>query len=526
MGVDRDVLTRSFTTGVHMRPRCRRSPSFGEKVIAEQGYKVANIAHTAGVRTTTMFVILILLMAILLRTLPLPGEAFEGDEVFSHTMATLPLGDAIQAIRKDMVHPPLYYLLVRGVTTVAGSSDTAVRAISLLSGLLVIALTGCIGLLVPRLLVPALGAAALVTLSDAHIFYSQQARSYAFYSLLVAVMLALWCLPEMVRRRRSYWFAVALLSGVLLYTHYFGAVYMGVLLMVIFFSGVSRAEKLRWTACFVGAGIIFAPWAWAVQQSYRAKQGLDANLGWETPASLYSLRETFGRFSGIPDIPGGTALSFLVGILLASAALYSVLRKRLPSDEARFVIACGALAIGPPVILWALAMPPLQLPVSGFRHLMPSLMPWVVLSCIGLWFIARSSSKQSAVLITGFAGLLVLQLVPTTHFMRYRHRIPYDRVAQDIEKLAPVPLFTTYQYGVGEPVNHYIHGDRRVLPLADAEQLPGSFVLLYRPVKSSDRNIVTSLAVRGWRTRRISYYSSDPSNLYGTEVAWFEKEAR
>ncbi|HYD10889.1 MAG TPA: hypothetical protein VEA78_12380, partial [Acidimicrobiales bacterium] len=48
------------------------------------------------------------------------------DEALSVHIAELPLGDMIDALRRDG-HPPLYYLLLHGWTSVFGTGDEAVR---------------------------------------------------------------------------------------------------------------------------------------------------------------------------------------------------------------------------------------------------------------------------------------------------------------------------------------------------------------------------------------------------------------
>jgi len=68
-------------------------------------------------------------------------------------------------------------------------------------------------------------AACLLALNRLHIFYSQQARSYALFCFLAGALL-FWCLL-MDRRGQKwmYWFFGSILMAALLYTHYFGAFY-------------------------------------------------------------------------------------------------------------------------------------------------------------------------------------------------------------------------------------------------------------------------------------------------------------
>src|SRR5256885_3262434 len=61
------------------------------------------------------------------------------DEAFSWRMATYPPGEIVARTAAD-VHPPLYYLVLAGWRRLAGDSPSALRGLSALSGMGVIAL--------------------------------------------------------------------------------------------------------------------------------------------------------------------------------------------------------------------------------------------------------------------------------------------------------------------------------------------------------------------------------------------------
>ncbi|HOQ46403.1 MAG TPA: hypothetical protein PLA43_09395 [Bryobacteraceae bacterium] len=134
--------------------------------------------------------LLILLLGMFLRVACLDAESVEGDELFSRRVALAEAKTAWTIARKDLVHPPLYYFLLK-VTLLGSDASKAVdiRRLSLAAGAAAIMLTVLIGFAAaPELRVPALLAAVLLALNKIHIFYSQQARSYALFTALPQVV--------------------------------------------------------------------------------------------------------------------------------------------------------------------------------------------------------------------------------------------------------------------------------------------------------------------------------------------------
>lgn len=130
-------------------------------------------------------------------------------------------------------HPPLYYWLVRAWSDVAGDSDTAVRALSAVLGLLTLPLIAAAALRLGgrRVAGPTL---ALAASSPFLVRYSTEVR---MYSLVVVLALAWWLLGNTALERptRPRLVGVAVATGALLLTHYWAAflVAAGVLVLVI-----------------------------------------------------------------------------------------------------------------------------------------------------------------------------------------------------------------------------------------------------------------------------------------------------
>ncbi len=158
------------------------------------------------------------------------------DEALTLNISRLPLGQIHGALRRDGA-PPLYYYLLHFWSGAFGSSDTAVRA---LSGVLSCATLPFIWLAGRRLggKTVAAGALVLVATSPFAVRYATENRMYALVGLLTAAGLV--ALQQVFRRRTAAnVVAVALLTGLLLYTHYWALYLVGVTGLVAGLPGVA-----------------------------------------------------------------------------------------------------------------------------------------------------------------------------------------------------------------------------------------------------------------------------------------------
>lgn len=163
-----------------------------------------------------------LLLALVLRT-PRLFDHLWYDEAFTARMASIPLVSLPVAIMGD-VHPPLNYLIQWLTARLLGTSEVALRAPSLVFGLLLVLVIYRLAhsLLLGRNV--AFVAAMVVAIMPAAIYYSNEARQYMLLALLVISALA-----ALLEGRR---WRFALLCALLPWTHNIGFVYAGVLCAV------------------------------------------------------------------------------------------------------------------------------------------------------------------------------------------------------------------------------------------------------------------------------------------------------
>lgn len=257
--------------------------------------------------------ICVLCLALFVRLAPISNESVEGDEMFSRHVALSEASQALSLVKQDLVHPPLYYLLLKE-TLPKGSPASAldIRRLSLAAGIASIMIVILAGALVAPLRGPAMLAALLLALNGTHIFYSQQARSYALFCFLAGLLLLWALLLDRHEGDWAFWAAGTSLMTALLYTHYFGAFYcVAVILPVLLSKSPHRVKLLA-----VGSGVVaftaFLPWVYQEVPFYRGKSGISANLDWQGLPTFFDLKMIFADYVGIPNFRGATSLAFLM----------------------------------------------------------------------------------------------------------------------------------------------------------------------------------------------------------------------
>ena len=187
------------------------------------------------------------------------------DEALSVNLASLPLGEIVDALRRDG-HPPLYYVLLHGWIGIAGDGDVAVRALSGLFSVAALPLAWVAG---RRRGGPVLAwlTVTVLALSPFALRYATETRMYAMVSFLVLVGYLL--VDDVVRRGRADWARLAgitLVSTALLYLHYWSMWLLGALVALIVVLAwrrpalVARTLAAKVVAAVVVAGVAFLPW--------------------------------------------------------------------------------------------------------------------------------------------------------------------------------------------------------------------------------------------------------------------------
>ncbi len=258
----------------------------------------------------------LLLLASFLRFYRLDAQSFWNDEGNSARIAERTLDLIVEGAAGD-IHPPGYYLLLHYWRALFGQSEFALRSLSVVAGLALVVFTYLLG---RRLFGKATGliAAFLVALSPFAVYYSQEARMYAFLAVLSAASTLATCRLRIADRRSwiatlaAYVFTCA--AG--LYTHYaFSFILLAHnLFFLLRWLATDRRSSLRWRfamawlAAQMAVLILFLPWAptalrqvggWpSAGQSYTLATALLEVLHTLTVGITISTREVTGLLVG------------------------------------------------------------------------------------------------------------------------------------------------------------------------------------------------------------------------------------
>src|SRR3989338_1914035 len=133
-------------------------------------------------RVAWVYVLVILLAGVFLRTVDLDGRCLWGDENESYNRANQPLSEVVLGLLHSSPHTPLYYSFLSGWLSF-GKSDAYARTPSCFFGVASIFMAW---LLLKRLASEkeAILATLLLALSPIHVMYSRLVREYALLSFL------------------------------------------------------------------------------------------------------------------------------------------------------------------------------------------------------------------------------------------------------------------------------------------------------------------------------------------------------
>jgi uncharacterized membrane protein len=230
------------------------------------------------------------LLGFFLRLYHLGKESLWGDEVYSFNVAS---NANVFGITKVVAlydnHPPFYYYTLHFGIKLFGTSELAVRAPSLIFGVLAIPMIYLVG---RRLFNEEVGliSALILAVSPFNVDYSQEARMFSL--LVFLALLSMYFFVRFLERdSRAVSVGYVLSTALLLYTHLFGLfvpvaqnlVVVGLLL----WSRHYRCLLKHWLLLQAIVIIIFAPWIRvALYQQANTPQGVFPSVSYADPIAL------------------------------------------------------------------------------------------------------------------------------------------------------------------------------------------------------------------------------------------------
>ncbi len=391
-------------------------------------------------------ILLVTLAGFGLRAAELGRQSLWFDEAFSVVVAGINWLIFWAALLTDGVHPPGYYLLLRGWLALAGSSEFAARWPSVLAGALAIPLLYQLGrALHSRKL--GLASAALLALNPFALWYAQEARMYSLLLALTLVSgLAFW---RLLAQPGLKWAALLAAATALNFQiHYFAFAFSLVQFVLLLATLTKTHRALRWWAAAQAAAIgPFLPWAWAVA----GREGGSFGINWIPPVTALDLPLTLSNLAFALSDPS-QPLTWLA-LLLASAALATGVIGLYKKENARPMVA-GFLLVWlllPPLALWLMS---LKQPLYVDRYFILSL-PALLLLLASAALLPRGwgNAALGLLLAASLAGSLRLFTDPALQKEAWR------AVAQQVQTAAqPGDALLIHDMQASIPFGYYYRG--------------------------------------------------------------------
>jgi mannosyltransferase len=415
----------------------------------------------------------ILLLALGLRVYRLGEQSLWYDEAFGIHLVHLPLVEATQRMANTF-NPPLYYCLLRFWIPIAGSSEFAVRMVSVYTGVLILPL----GYSLAKYMFGRTAgwvAMLLFAISPLYVWHSQNARMYTL--LAVTVLASIWALtrllivtprPDQGRERSRWWWLWGLSLAVMIYAHTLG-VYPATaqMLALLFFAWrQGRLREVFRRALRVGLALtaIYAPWLWLVAREYKTDF---------YPGTLSPLTVVTAAFKAIAtgDVflePAASVATAAILVLLVMAVLTLTVFRERGTDSRTFRPPAYSLLLLfltlVPLLIMGLAL--YRIPKFTPRYAIFASPTLILLLAAGLESWTRRRRRALAVtglailLGTFLAGTLLVFNAPRLRKDDFRSVARYikDHIAADETVLLlsghVFPVWDYYYSGEWTPVPH------------------------------------------------------------------------
>jgi mannosyltransferase len=378
----------------------------------------------------------IVMLAAALRAYHLGFHVLWYDETFTAWVVAENPAEILSITLDDVVHPPLYYVLLSYWTLLAGNSEFILRTLSAAISLLGVPLLYQLGWRGWNRQT-GLAAALLWACSPFAVWYAQEARMYAMLTIvgLAATLSLARALPEGSGR----WLATnALLNLVGLYTHYF---YLFLILaQYLYLAFTLRRHRRAFWRWFLANGVVallYLPWGLTILRGRLS----GAQIAWVPALSLGSVWQTLWEFSVGKEqplsAPGAFMTLVLIGGLTSSAVAGrgkrdATVRARGDSPIPGLVWTC---LLVPPILV---ALISLRQPLFYSRFLQIILPAFLLLAAAGLMRIPRPEAGAILVGLVALSGITALNdmySMPARHDHDWRAAMDYLASNAEVDDL-------------------------------------------------------------------------------------------
>lgn len=334
------------------------------------------------------------------------------DEIFSVHAAEHSWNTILSFIALDLIHPPLFYVLLKLWITAGGESLFWLRLFPVVFA--VVSLVPFILFLreIKQNRWVEIIAIFLLAVNGSLIKYSQEVRMYSL--LLCFSLFSMWLFARYFVRGKSF-VPLVLINVVLIYTHYFGwFVIASEIAAILLF------QRIKWRRMLLVFAVLltcFMPWIYAVWNAANLGSQLAQNIGWMTrpvPSAISQfvldlIEPIYYQATSIePASIYRLSLPILL-IVLTVVCCYFAKWKQQVETERQYMKLLGLFTVFPLTMAFVISW---LLPNSiwGTRHLIIVFPPVMILLAIAILNIQLQWMKASAItliiLFSGYAFIL------------------------------------------------------------------------------------------------------------------------
>lgn len=366
------------------------------------------------------------------------------DEIFSIHAAEHDWSSLWSFVALDLIHPPLFYAVLKTWILVGGEGLMWLRLLPVLFAIIAVFPFVCFCNELKLSFRARLLGFFLVAVNGSLIKYSQEVR---MYSLLMCLSLfSIWLFVRYFRKGKGL-IVLTIINLLLVWTHYFGwfVVASEVLSILIF-------QRIKWRAFAVMLGIAiagFVPWIISVTMAAREGAALSQNIGWmRRPGILFiiqfklALIEPFYFQASSADPASIFRISVPLLIIASVGVVLFLFSWNSHDAEEKRSFELTAIFAGVPLLTAFLASWILPYSIWGTRHLIIAFAPASILIALALTRIPVPNVRVAAVtvviLFTGYAFVMHAER-PTPQYIW----CAWEQLADKIEPGAEVHIYAT-----------------------------------------------------------------------------------
>jgi hypothetical protein len=418
-------------------------------------YRSIDVVHS----WSAIIFALLLSLFITLRLWNLTAYSLWGGEAFTMIGVQQSWSDMFAYIVRDIVHPPLFYILLKLWVEIGGDSLLWLKLFTVIPGIVVVVplVQLCRNL---NLRLPVINfVVLLVAVNGFLVHYAQELRMYSLFTFLT--MCSFWLFVRFFNSTGHVTRKLVLLTLVNLltiYTHYYGWIVVG--LEFLFLLIWQRRRMLPFGLSILFLLLCFAPWAYLVVQQARAIGGLESNLDWIPRPDLNYLLNLYVTFNG----PLGSRYVKLMGLFLFGLPLafwaWQLLRSDFKTSQDQLIKFSwlSLLAFMPVLVLFLIsqkmaqavfidryfifiAVPYLLLVAVSVSHLKPMWVRNLFITAIAAWSLTAGIND----LVTNRMAWESPQLGSRVEW----HDLAQRMVLSEEESTGPIKVYTLTVYSRG-----------------------------------------------------------------------------